>query len=189
MTALQAAVVNETLEAIAAQTTITDLNDGSSTGNAAGVIYEPIVQMLLRQLDPDFARKRAPLAVATTVPVPPYAFEYAYPDDCLRSRQVAPAPANYDPLDPQPIRWAVAFDTVSGVDTKVILTNLADAALVYTSSEPTEAQWDPTFREAVVERLAVPLAMALAGRPDFAKAVLEEAMATAGMAAQRDDGV
>ena len=188
MTAQQAAVVNQALELIAAQTTISDLNDGSTLGNAAGVIYTPLVQMLLRQLDPDFARKTAALVVATGTPVIPYAYEYTYPADCLRTRQVRPPASGVgalaDPFDPLPVYWAVGFDQNS----KVILTNQVNAYLVYTTSSVTEAFWDAFFVQSVVGRLAMPLSMAGAGRPDFARALLEEAQSIAAMAEGRDDG-
>ena len=189
MTALQAAVVNQSLELIAAQTTITDLNDGTVLGNAAGVIYTPLVQMLLRQLDPDFARKTAALVSATGTPLLPYSYEYTYPAECLRTRQVRPPGSGpgalADPFDPLPVRWAVAFDSSS----KVILTNQQNAFLVYTTNIVTETFWDPLFLQVVVDRLAVPLSMAAVGRPDFARALLEEATAIAAMSEGRDDGI
>ena len=182
-------VVNSALERIAAQTQITALNDGSGPANAASVVYAPLVQLLLRELDPDFARFTAALVSAgAATPIPPWAFEYAYPADCLRVRQVRPAVGSYDPNDPQPIRSAVAFDIISAVNTKVVLTNLASALLVYTSSTPTEALWDAAFTEAMVRRLVDPLAMALSGRPDFSKYILETAAAQASTAEAVDDG-
>lgn len=188
MTAAQAAVVNESLEAIGNQVQITDLNDGSPAGNAAGVIYLPTIQMLLRQMNPDFARKRVVLTSATGTPIPPYLFEYLYPSDCLRIREVTPAPGSYDPYDPQPVRKAVATDIISTVITKVILTNQASAALVYTSSNVGETVWDMEFRQVVVNQLATPLSMALAGRPDFAKALFERATQIARIAEENGEG-
>ena len=189
MTAQQAAVVNQALELIGAQTTISDLNDGSPLGNAAGVIYTPLVQMLLRQLDPDFARKTVALLIITGTPVIPYAYEYTYPADCLRTRQVRPPASGIgalaDPFDPLPVRWAVAFDQ----SVKVVLTNQQNAYVVYTTNAVTELQWDSFFLQAIVDRLAMPLSMAGAGRPDFARALLEEANAIAAMAEGRDDGL
>jgi|SRR5579884_17747 len=182
-------VVNEALELIAAQTTITGLNDGSPAGNAAGVLYAPAVNLLLRQLDPAFARRTAALAPAVggTIP-PPWSAEYLYPADCLRLRQVRPAPANVVANDPQPVRAQVAFD--AGLTAKVVVCNLTSAYAVYTSGMPGVGQenlWDSAFIEAVARRLANPLAMALAGRPDFAKEILEESQAFAQLAELVDE--
>jgi phage shock protein A len=56
----------------------------------------------------------------------------------------------------------------------VILTNQNAALAVYTTNAMNENQWDSGFAEAVVRRLANPLGMAMAGRPDFARELLEE---------------
>lgn len=187
MTITSASVVNEALELIAAQTTIAALNDGSPAGNAAGILYAPVVDLLLRQLNPAFARRIAALAVATATPLIPWAYEYAYPADSLRLRQVRPGTAGNDP---QPIRAQVAFDTVGGNPAKVILCNLASAYAAYTTSAAgvgQEGLWDNAFLEAAVRRLANPLAMALAGRPDFARELLAESLQIAQMAETIDE--
>jgi hypothetical protein len=176
-------LVNRALEQIGAQTQIAALNDGTAAGNAAGVIYNEIVQMVLRALNPDFSRTTITLIKTPNIVIPPpYAFEYFYPADCLRIREVRPAVGAYDQLDPQPVRKAVATDK----QVKVILTHLAAAQLVYTTSSVTE---NALTSETIVRHLAHPLSMAVSGRPDFAKAMLEEAMQVAAMAEQHDDGV
>jgi hypothetical protein len=185
----QVQAVNSALEDIGSQAQITSLGDGSSAALAASVIYTPTVQLLMRELDPDFAMFTAPLTLSAAVtPVPPWAYEFLYPADCVRLRQVRPAPADYAAFDPQPIRAQVAFDVISAVNTKVILTNQQNAQAVYTSSNAPEALWDAVFFDAFVRRLASPLAMALAGRPDFAEKILEQAAMMAQTAEMVDEG-
>lgn len=179
-----AAVVNYALQLIATQKQITDLDDGSVEANAAAVVYKPIVQLLLREIDPDFAQVTAALALSGAPAFVPWTYEYVYPATCLRLRQVRPQLGAYDPNDPQPVRSAVAFDAGE----KVILTNQPAALAVYTSSAPTEAAWDTIFAEAVARRLANPLAMALSGRPDFADKILEQAAAMTATCETTDDG-
>jgi hypothetical protein len=186
-------VVNSALQQIASQTQITALNDGSSAAKAATIIYAPTVQLMLRELDPAFARFTAALSVAVNPSqVVPWTYEYAYPADCVRVRQIRP-PASptagflADPNDPVPIQGNVAFDLISSVNTKVILTNQQNALLVYTTLTVTEAQWDAAFTDALVRRLANPLAMALSGRPDFAKTILEESAQMAATCEVIDD--
>ena len=54
---------------------------------AAATLYVPTWQLVARQLDPDFARRTNPLAAQAGGTLPPgWAFEYAYPGDCLRLR-------------------------------------------------------------------------------------------------------
>lgn len=181
--------VNTALELIASQTAITALNDGSAAANAATVVYAPVVQLMLRELDPDFARYTKALTLSGAgTPVPPWAYEYLYPADCVRLRQVRPAAGAYDVNNPQPVRSNVAFDLIASVNTKVILTNQINALAVYTTSSVIEAQWDAVFFDAVARRLANPLAMALSGRPDFAREILDEASRVASTAEMVDDG-
>lgn len=181
-------VVNIALELIASQAFITSLNDGSNAANAASDVYTPTVQLMLRELDPDFARRNVILTLSTAPnPIPPWAFEYLYPPDAVRIRTLTPATNGYDVNDPQPIRWLVYFDPISGTPTKVIGANLASARAVYTSLSVPEALWDGVFVDAVARRLANPLAMALSGRPDFARELLEESARVASTAEMVDE--
>ena len=85
MTLTSTTVVNMALELIGTQTQITSLTDGSAEANAASVVYAPVVQLMLRELDPDFARRTAALALSgAAVPVIPWAYDYTYPADCVR---------------------------------------------------------------------------------------------------------
>ena len=185
-------VTNEALQFIASQYQITSLTDGSPAAKAANAVYAPTVELLLRELDPDFARYTLALTSAgAPTPVPPWAYEYTYPADMLRLRQVRPPGSGTGSLsdvnDPHPIRANVAFDIIGGVNTKVILTNQQNALAVYTTSLVTEAAWDAVFQDAVVRRLANPLAMALSGRPDFAKEILMQSAQMASAAEAVDD--
>ena len=185
--------MNAALEQIASQTRITSLTDGSPVANQAAVVYQPTVELMLRELDPDFARYTFALALSAAVtPVPPWAYEYLYPDDCLRLRQVRPPASGpgsaADPNDPQPIRANVAFDIIAAVSTKVILTEQQNALAVYTTSLVTEAAWDSVFADAVIRRLANPLAMAVSGRPDFAKEILMQSAQMAKTAEAVEEG-
>lgn len=187
----QLTVINEALQQIAAQTTITSISDPQQpAGLYAAVVYNPTVQLLLRKMEPAFARYTKALTLSAAVtPVEPWAYEYLYPTDCVRLLQVAPASGAYDVLDPQPIRSNVGFDLISAVNTKVVLTNQVNAVAIYVSSTPTEIQWDPLFQDTVVRRLANPLAMALSGRPDFAREILEESAKMAASADMADENM
>lgn len=182
--ATQITIVNAALALIGSQAVITALNDGSPAGNAAGVLYTPTLQFLLRSMDPDFARRTAALVPqANGTDVTTFTNEYQYPSDCLRLRQLQPVIGSYDPNDPQPIRGIVAFDPLtSGGPAKVILCNLASGSAVYTTLNVTEALFDAAFVEEFERRLANPFAMAIAGRPDYARELLEEAERYAGLA-------
>jgi hypothetical protein len=183
-------VVNQALELIATQNRITALNDGTPAAVAANTIYAPTVSLMLRAMEPDFARKTATLTLSAAVtPVDPWSQEYLYPSDCLRVLQVRPLQGGYDNNNPKIVRWMVQVDTISAVLTKVILANQIAASATYITSSVTEDQWDFAFMNAVVRRLANPLAMALSGRPDFARELLEESSRAAMFADAADESM
>lgn len=185
-------VVNRALEMTGEQVTISGTYpafDGSVAGNAAGVLYGPAVELLLRRLDPEFARSIAALAAqanGTLVALTRWTYEYTYPTSALRLRQLRPPPASYDLNNPLPVRGAVMFDPLSaGAPAKVVMTNQVGAIAMFTSAAAGvghETLWDSVFQEAVARLLSNPMAMALAGRPDFARELLDEAQQFAQMA-------
>ena len=168
-------IVNRALAQIAAEYTVTGTPptfDGSAAGLAAGTLYNPAWQMLLRQQDAEFARRTVPLTLTGNVPLFPWQFEYLYPNDCLKVRSIQPR--QWDPNDPQAIRWWVSDDPVAGEATRVILCNVEAALLTYSTSNVTENQWDVLFQESMARYLASELSMPVAGRPDFSRVKLAE---------------
>lgn len=184
--ATAADIVNRALEMIGSQVQVTGSNptfDGTVAGNAAGVLYTPAVELVMRESNPSFARRTAALVAAAGSPITPWTQKYTYPADCMRMRALRPA--SYSANDPQPVRGAIAFDSVAAL--KVIVTNAASALAVYTSNAVVESQFDPSFCEALARKLANPLAMALQGRPDFSRELLAEAQQYESMAELIDE--
>lgn len=145
--------------------------DSSPTGQQLQNLYVPCVRTVSRQFNWDFARSSTALTVSgNTAPVP-WSFEYIYPAGTVELWQIQP-PTISDPNNPLPVRWTVGNTLVSGVQGRVIWTNLASAVAVLNNA-PDEATWDDAFREAVVRLLASELSIALFGRPDQSAAYLE----------------
>ena len=144
--------------------------DSSPAGVALAKLYVPCVQTIGRQFGWDFARNTVALTPSGNVSPINYLYEYLYPG-MIEVWQLVP-PVVTDPNNPLPVNWNVCNTLVENVQTKVIQTNLESALAVYNNA-PTEAVWDPLFREAVVRLLASELAMALEGKPDTAAAMLE----------------
>jgi hypothetical protein len=171
-------VVNEALGEISAQYTVTGTLpdfDGSPAGVAAGLYYQPVIDLVLREQDWEFSRLTAPLSPSGIAVVAPFTSSWAYPSDCVRVRQLAPAAWNVN--DPQPVRWSVQDNS----DTRVIFSTLPQTVpptaypnIVYSSNNVTVAQWDAIFKEAFVRMLASVTALALGGRPDLAREKLKE---------------
>lgn len=147
--------------------------DSSPAGVAAALLYTSVVQTVGRQFGWDFARNMATLALSGGTPPPNWKYEYVYPANGLEIRQLVPLTIP-DLNNPAPVNWAVASNTIAGVPTKVIWSNLQNALGVI-SGQPPEGLWDAGFTEAVVRLLASELAMAVAGRPETSKGLLESA--------------
>ena len=159
--------------------------DSSPAGQALASLYTPCVQTVGRQHGWDFARNTVALTLTgNTAPIP-WTYEYFYPTNGVEVWELMPS-VLVDPNNPLPSNWNVANALVASVQTKVIQTDLANATAVYNNS-PSESTWDALFREAVVRLLASELAMALAGRPDSAQALLESGAAFETIGEARDD--
>jgi hypothetical protein len=185
--ATPASICNQALEQISAQATITGTNpsfDGTAAGNAAGILYTPAVNLLLRQQDYEFSRADGALVPSGAAVPFPWGFAYTYAADCMRVRQVYPS--TWVANDPQPMRWTVQTIAIGGVQKDCILTSAAANSLCYSTNLVSEAQFDAVFQETLVRFLASEFAMALAGRPDFSAKILEQAGAMVGQGAGRD---
>lgn len=149
--------------------------DNSAAGQALQKLYAPAVATVARQWGWDLAR--ATVALSPTGNAPPIGWtqEYLYPPNGIELWQLIPQTIA-DPNNPLPVNWNVGNAVVSGSQVKVIWTNLANAQATY-NNNPNENTWDPLFREAVVRLLASELAMAIAGRPDTAEALLQSGSA------------
>ncbi len=139
-----------------------------------------------------------PTLVASTwskgTPPPPWAYEYAYPSDCLRPLWIIPQQTtgwtDSIPITtaitggpPQfyvgaPVKFKVAIDQIGsnglptatgGSDTKVILTNQQQAIVTYIKRVTDPNIWDDQFQEAMVQSLSMKLAFHLTGDKALAK--------------------
>src|ERR1700691_5589710 len=120
-----ASIVNQALQQSVAQATVTGVNptfEGSAAGNAAGILYTPAVQLLLRQEDYEFARASAALTPSGVTPIYPWSYGYLYPTHCMKIRSVVPA--TWAANDPQPVRWTDSEQMISGVQTRIIFCNI-----------------------------------------------------------------
>jgi hypothetical protein len=148
--------------------------DQSAAGKAAALLYAPAVAAITRQSAWDFARTLATLAVTGNTPPVQFAYEYAYPANCDQVTQVSPA-GGIDPNNPLPVNWVVGNAVVDGAPTKVIWTDLGPAVAFFSSSAPLENIWDPLFHQGVVRLLSSAMSEAIAGKPDLAMSMIEQA--------------
>lgn len=168
-------IINRSLTEIAARQPLGGTYptfNGDAAGVAAVQLYEPAVEFLLRQQDWEFARQVVNLTQSGTPPLQ-WTFQYLYPTDCVRVRQVVPA--SWDINDPYAVRWDVGSAIIASVETRVLWTTEVNAQLVYTTDNVTEDEWDPMFAEQMVRYLGSMLVMPIGGRPDFAREFLNQA--------------
>jgi hypothetical protein len=144
--------------------------DNSTAGLALQKLYGPCVRTVARQWGWDFARQTVALTLSGNAAPLDWAYEYLYPG-VVEVWQLQPGTIT-DANNPLPQNWSVGNVLVSGAPTKVIWSNLSGAVATY-NSNPSEAVWDPLFREAVVRLLASELATAIGGRPDLGQGLVE----------------
>ena len=148
--------------------------DNSAAGKAAQNLYGPCVRTVARQFGWDFARNVVALQPTGNTPPSGWTFEYVYPTLGVEVLQIEP-PTLADPNNPLPVNWSVGTTAVATVPTKVIWANLAGALAVFTNAQLNNPEtWDPLFREAVVRLLGSELAVAVAGKQDTGRDLLEQ---------------
>lgn len=184
-------VVNAALVAMGWRNQVGSLWDGSDAAKLALAVYGQTRDALLRGSDWGFAQYTAPLTVLKIAPanyVPPtswnptdypplpWAFEYAYPADCLQVRSLRATPLFVGPdFDPTPVLFQIANDDVDDVSKRTILANLQDAIATYTRRVTDPSLFSVDFADVLVEKLQETLGAALASLQESQMGALKAA--------------
>ncbi len=155
-----------------------NLFDGSEAASTALDIYGQTRDSMQRDNDYGFCERNLTLTLlkqataggyfppngwnGTTNPPPPWFFEYAYPDDCLKIRSIKPVPLFVQNFDPRPIVFTIENDRYYTPPRRVILCDVEDAMAVYTGRVTDPTSWDVSFAEAFCDALGRRLAPTLA---------------------------
>lgn len=164
-------VVNLALHNIGYKLRLANLYDGSEAANTALDIYAQTRDDALRDGNWSFAERNMVLELLKTAPAnyfdaqwdpannppPPWRFEYTYPTDCLRIRQVKLTPMLLFNPQPQPVLWTDINDPAYTPPRRVIVCNIANAFLVYTGQVTDPALWPPDFVDALAAILGARL--------------------------------
>ena len=174
-------ICNLALLRLGTRSTIASLTEGSVEANACNIAYPLIRDALLASHRWGFATRRTQLAVLGAPP-PPWAFCYAFPTDCLAPHEL------YRPIPRLPV---IPFEVSGSTDPlgnpiKVILTNWAQAMLVYTAHVTSPNLFAPHFIEALSWMLAAELATALTGDTNLAQYSAQMASSAVAAARARD---
>ena len=234
----QTDICNRALSVIGTRSSIASMTENSIEAEACTAHFELSCRALLRLAPWSFARKTVPGALIAAAPgtpenpngvlpfplvpniagnqalqIVPWLYEYAWPQDCIRLRQVrqqmqtavsgtgtVPLWPSADMSDPflagafpdlglsvRP-NYQLALDTDSqNNQIRTILTNVEYGLIIYTALVDNPNLWDDEFSEAFVFMLASHLVGALIGDKQMDKALYEKA-ANAATAARAVDG-
>lgn len=178
------------------------LYDGSFASKKILDVYAQTRDELLRAFDWDFADRNVNLTLQksapaggyipptvwdpTIYPALPWAFQYAYPGDCLKLRAVKPVPLFIPNFTPQPYTFEISNDNSLSPPQRVINCNVANAYAVYTGQITDPTNWDVGFVEEFAASLGRHLGPALVGLEGAKYEAGDETQASA--AAQMQQG-
>ena len=170
-------LVNMALDQIGWPGHIGTIYEGSPAARVALEVYGITRDTLIEQGDWPFAMAEVALIANGQTPPTPWAYEYAYPSDCLRVRNVKPGPLTGGTVDynPQPQLFRPSFDLRTSPPARMILANVSPAILVYNARVTNPASWEPGFVSALVSALAARMAFMLPQSADTAKAAYANA--------------
>lgn len=148
---------------------ISSLSENTKESRECNKIYTDTRDVVLAAHDWGFARKHKTLAAIATPTYPGWDYAYAYPTDCLAARRIKDDTGSvsqiaYD-LEEERYRSVgkVEFEVraTEALDGKVILTDQADAVLIYTARVTDPNVFSIEFIDALAYRLASDLAVPL----------------------------
>ncbi len=136
---------------------INDL-DSDTTEEAikARDVYDHLRKRLLRSHPWNFAVKRVELAQSSTAPAFGYDYAYPLPSGFLRVVSVHASDSTRDQIE-----YKIETVTISGTDTRCIVTNASDVYLRYIYDVENVSLMDESFQDALAEALARDLALSM----------------------------
>lgn len=186
MATSEADVCNRALGRIGQTQFITSLDDASTIAKVASTYYADARDEVLETLPWTFAMRRASLAPLANVTRDGWQFCYAIPADCIATRFI------YNPtitggisgdgsLVGEPATWFGAFPLVVPFDVEsdavagtIIVTDQADAEIVYTAQITQVPRFSPLFIDALAWNLAADFALAIMKKPNVAQSMLQK---------------
>lgn len=174
-------IANRALQLLGTRSIVASLGEQSNEAVQMNLCLTPIQNWCFGLANWNFARTTAALTIAkgppptgpgnwsTTYPPPPWLYEYTLPTNFIRALYMTNnATANLTASAApgwvgDPKRFAIASDTVTGVQQPVLLTNESVCYLIYTAFVTDPTQWPWYFERLVVDALAVTVCMALTG--------------------------
>jgi len=154
------AICNLALSRIGNGQAITALTEASAAAVQLNAIYEATRDYVLRAFPWGFAKRIVPLALVAENPSTDWLYSYRVPSDCLRVRRIV-NPSGRGPLPPVP------FDVASDDQGLLVLTDLENPTIEYTTRITSEGLFTSDFVSVFAWRLVIDSAVALSVDPRF----------------------
>lgn len=178
-TSTPADLANNAITRLGFKTRVGSLLDGGPAATAFLQVYGQTRDDLLRNFDYDFALRMVTGTLLKSAPVggyfppnlwdptvnPPigWLYEYAFPSDALKIRNIKPQPAFNVNANPLPVDWTEYNDNNYTPTRRTILTNTPSAIIAYTGRITDPTVWDVAFTEALAAALARRVGPSLVG--------------------------
>ena len=151
-------IANMALSHIGSSATIENFDEESIEAKQLKLWYDWARIQTLMALNWNFARKRMSLAPHSDAPPSEWAFRYQYPADAVAIRYIV------NPAGKQADAIPFEIELDSGGNTKSVVTNMAEAEVVYTYDLSTTSLFSPMFINALSFILGSMVAFALTGK-------------------------
>lgn len=151
-------------------------SDGSAEGNACAVHYETARDQALVEIGPRWATQRKFLSPVGTKLVTNWGYVYGYPSDCLNVQGIALPGMRLPRLEN-----SIPYEVANYNGSQVILCDIPDAEVIYTSRVTNTGLYDAQFTFALANLLGSRIAMPLA-HGDLANSLLQAYYALAAQA-------
>jgi hypothetical protein len=149
--------------------------DGSVSGSRCMTFYTPLRKGLLRSHRWNFAERRAQLAQLVTAPTFGYGYSHQLPADCLRVWEyngVGVQTNSYSDYYTPGVRYQPMFK----VEGRSLVSNAAQAYIVYSRDINNPSLWDAMFYQVVVTWLASKLAASIPKNDSKADTLMKQAV-------------
>lgn len=146
-------ICNMALGNIGTTQTIENIDDNNERARVCKLYYAPLLDQLVRRMQPNFAQAFVALAVVSGDPPPGWLYQYRYPTDALFARRVTDVTGarqiaiSLDLTDPGLVVPEVPFSVVAdqGASGRILVTDQPDAVLWYTKRMTDPNDFDPEF--------------------------------------------
>jgi hypothetical protein len=179
---------NRALAMLGSRTNMASLAENSNEAVQINLVYSIVTDWAFAATNWNFARKVIALSSTKSVvlppgtwtsasPQPPWLNEFVLPTDFIRAVYVtnmaAQGTTNYAG---EPQRFVLGTDIITAVQQEVLLSNAANAILVYTSRVTDPTLWPAMFERFAVAALANAIVFQLTGDKSLANLMREQMM-------------